>query len=111
MIPVVCEAICQVLGPKYVSFPSKNEWAQISKKFYAKYQFPNTLGAIDGKHFPIDAPPNSGSLFYNYKNFFSLIMLATSDAFYRFTWVMIGNYGKICNKSPLSIIKRKFSKF
>lgn len=60
-----------------------------------KWQFPNCLGAIDGRHMRIQAPPNSGSNFYNYKQFFSMVLLATCDATYKFTWIDIGQYGSI----------------
>lgn len=60
----------------------------------AKWQFPNYLGALDGKHMRIQAPPNSGSTFYNYKQFFSLVLLTTCDANYKFTWIDIDQYGE-----------------
>uniref|UniRef100_A0A914DEB2 DDE Tnp4 domain-containing protein n=1 Tax=Acrobeloides nanus TaxID=290746 RepID=A0A914DEB2_9BILA len=39
-----------------------------------------TIGAIDGKHFEIEKPDNSGSTFFNYKGYHSLVMLAVVDA-------------------------------
>ncbi|XP_032683406.1 uncharacterized protein LOC116849887 [Odontomachus brunneus] len=42
----------------------------------------------------IKAPPMSESEFYNYKEFFSVVLLAV-DAHYKFTWVDIGQYGSI----------------
>ena len=46
-----CEAIPKKLGPSYLKVPSsEQERLQIAKQFEEKWNFPNCLGAIDGKH-------------------------------------------------------------
>jgi len=56
--------------------------------------FPNCILAIDGKHVRIRSPSNSGSLFHNYKDYFSIVLLAMVDANYKFVAVDIGSFGK-----------------
>lgn len=74
--------------------PTREMWIQKAKEFYDNAQFPLCIGAVDGKHIRIINPKNSGSLFFNYKHFFSIVLLAVCDANYLFTSIDVGAYGR-----------------
>ena len=81
---------------EYMSLPdSKEKWLFVAKEFEEKWQFPNCVGAIDGKHVPLINPFNSGSTYFNYKSFFSIVLLALVDAEYKFLYVNVGCQGRI----------------
>lgn len=65
-----------------------------SEEFWTKWNFPNCILAIDGKHVRIRCPSNTGSLYYNYKDYFSIVLLAMVDANNKFVAVDVGSYGK-----------------
>lgn len=94
IIPEVCHAIWLVLQPIVLPILNSEEWKKKSEEFLLKWQFPNCIGALDGRHIEIQAPPCSGSEFYNYKKYFSIVLMALCDANYKFTWVDIGQFGK-----------------
>ena len=60
-----CDILWTVLNKEYIPFPStEDEWKRISHQFWMTWQFPNCLGAVDGKHVRIQAPNNSGSMYF-----------------------------------------------
>lgn len=73
---------------------TEERWNEISKEFLKYTNFPNCIGAVDGKHIRIVQPFGTGSLYHNYKHFFSTILLAVCDANYCFLYVDVGAYGK-----------------
>ena len=82
--------------------PTIEDFEQISRAFEERWNFPNCMGSIDGKHIRIKCPTNSGSVFYNYKSFFSIVLLAVADATYKFIVVDIGAEGSASDSGVFS---------
>ena len=74
--------------------PSEDQLRKISDNFFTKTNYPNCIGAIDGKHIRLKAPRNSGSLYFNYKEYYSMVLLAVVDSHCKFIAVDIGSYGR-----------------
>lgn len=90
----VCEQLWLILQPLYMPILSKNDWIVKASEFLNMWNLPNCLGSIDGKHVRVKCPSNSGSAFYNYKGFFSVVLMAVSDANGNFCAVDVGDYGR-----------------
>lgn len=83
-------------GYFFLQFPeSEEDWKVIAKQFEERWNFPNCLGCVDGKHIEIIPPANSGSYFYNYKGAHSLVLMAVANANYEFVCVDFGANGRL----------------
>lgn len=89
-----CSAIWQVLQPQYMKKPSTTDWLQDAEKFLDLWNLPHCIGAIDGKHIRIKKPTNSGSSYFNYKEYFSINLMACANADGLFTSIDVGDYGR-----------------
>lgn len=103
----VCAAIWE-LRQQYLMIPQNEEdWQRVANGFQLNWNMPNCignfiifnrfqflfLGAIDGKHIRLAKPPHSGTLNYNYKHFFSTVLMGVCDSRYRLVCVDIGSPG------------------
>ena len=90
----VCQAIIDEYMPDVMTCPTTPErWRAISDKFLKRWNFPHTCGALDGKHIACKCPPKSGSQYFNYKGFYSVVLMDLVDADYKFIWADIGGKG------------------
>ena len=94
IIAETTDAIQSTLMEDYMKTPSTtSQWKSIAADFERRWNFPHVLGALDGKHIRIQAPNKCGSLFHNYKGFFSMVLMAICDAKYNFIYTSIGDFG------------------
>lgn len=94
IVKEVCEAIWFCLVESTIPKLCTKKWLEIAAGFEKNAKFPNCIGAIDGKHIRTKQPPNSGSMYYNYKNYFSTVLFGMCDANFCFTYIEVGSYGK-----------------
>ena len=86
-IPVVCSKIYETFKGQFLRLPNTTEeWGIIEHETRRLWQFPNCIGATDGKHVAILHPSNSGSEFCNYKgflfqSFYLLLLIIITSSF------------------------------
>ncbi|XP_064111517.1 uncharacterized protein LOC135219011 [Macrobrachium nipponense] len=58
-----------------------------------RWNFPHVIGAVDEKHIGLRIPPLGGTHYFNYKKFYSMVLLTIADASYKFLYVDMGAIG------------------
>lgn len=94
-----CKVIWNELAQECIPELTEERLKEIAKQYEYKANFPHCIGAMDGKHIRMIKPNNSGSLFFNYKEFFSIVLFAVVDADYKFIYIDVGAYGKECDST------------
>ena len=96
LIPEVLNAIFTVLESEYFNMPSaEDEWLEMARITEEKWNFPNAYAAADGKHIAIKKPDDSGGTYKNYKDFFSIVLLAFVTHDYKIVYADVGAQGRI----------------
>ena len=91
-----CKVIWDCLSEHYLWSPrTSKDWKCIAKDFENIWNLLHCIGAIDGKHVLVKSPLNSRSPYYNYKGFFSMILMAFCNARYIFYLVDVVVLGLI----------------
>ena len=90
----VCQALVEEYKDECSQCPTTEaEWRVISEAFGRRYNVPHACSAFDGKHVACRRHRNSGSLYYNYKSFFSIVLMGLVDSDYKYLWNDVGGYG------------------
>ena len=91
IVPDTCNAIITAMAPEHLQLPTtEDQWIKIAKGFNDKWNLPHCIGAVDGKHIRIQNPHLAGSHFFNYKKFYSMVLMAVVDADYKFIYIDVG---------------------
>ncbi|XP_044764699.1 putative nuclease HARBI1 isoform X1 [Coccinella septempunctata] len=101
IVEEVCDALWNHLRSQVLAEPTTSDWIKIANDFKDNCQFDHCIGAIDGKHVSIKAPPNSGSNFFNYKKTFSIVLLAVVDSNRKFVYIDVGSMGRFSDSGIL----------
>lgn len=95
IVSETCKVLYEVFADEYMPLPTTHdEWREIAEGFSKRWNWHNCVGAIDGKHIAIKKPAHSGTMYYNYKGFFSMVLMAVVDSSYKFIYVHVGDYGR-----------------
>ncbi len=103
----ICQAIIDEYAREVIATPTTEaKWLQIADLFSSWWNVLKCLGVMDGKHIAIKCPKGGGSLYFNYKKFHSIVLMALVDADYKFIWIDEGANGsasdaQIFNSSEL----------
>ena len=62
---------------------------------------PHVIVAINGKYVAMECPKNTGSLYRNYKEFFSQLLLEVCDAKYKYIFISVRQYGSTNDSAVL----------
>ncbi|XP_050519489.1 uncharacterized protein LOC126893393 [Diabrotica virgifera virgifera] len=71
------------------------EWKVVATQFNNLWNFPQCTGVMDGKHIMIQSPEHSGSDYFNYKSFFSIVLFIVANANYEVLYMNVGCQGRI----------------
>ncbi len=90
-----CEAIRIYLRPLVFKKPTLIRMKKIASEFEALHGIPLILGAIDGSHIPIIAPPHDPTSYYCRKGFYSCLLQGVVDSKCKFWDYDFGWSGRI----------------
>ncbi|XP_012161742.1 protein ALP1-like [Ceratitis capitata] len=96
-----CAAVWNALKPNYLNyFPLTETVAQTIVNDFNNMGFPQCIGALDGCHIEVKPKKEDAVDYYNYKGWYSVVLLALVDSRYRFLYINVGSPGR-CNDSGI----------
>lgn len=74
---------------------TQEEWRKVAAEFHRLWNYPNCLGACDGRKILVVKPHNNGSCVFDHKGHTSIILMALVGANHKFLYVDVGTNGKV----------------
>ena len=102
IVDQVRDVLWSKLSSKHLTVPDHDRFLYTAVKLQNRWNFPNVIGCVDGKHICFKCPTKARSLFYNYKQFFSVVLQDAIDSESRFIFIDIGAFGKQRDGSTFS---------
>ena len=100
MSTCLLSAYCTLSVTSYLSYPLDFQRESYSSLAECKGRHTRSvLMSVDGKHVKITPPTGSGSFYWNYKGFNSLVLMSIANANYEFLYCDIGTNGVcVCHR-------------
>ncbi|XP_037817797.1 protein ANTAGONIST OF LIKE HETEROCHROMATIN PROTEIN 1-like [Lucilia sericata] len=92
-----CTVLWNLLSPIYLCEPTTSQYADIADEFKSKWNVPNCVGAIDGKHVS-----HRHRIMNKDKNNIDMLIMGACDAKYKFTAVSVESFN---NQSEEELLK------
>lgn len=90
-----CRVIWARLKDRFMPTPTKDHWKKIASGFSTRWQFPNCLGVVEGKHVAIVRPQQSENKYINYKGTHSIVLMGVVDSSCKYVLVDVGAEGRL----------------
>lgn len=75
IIRETCTVLWDELHPTVLAPPTPKKWLDIARQYYERWNMPNCIGAVDGKHVTIQSPKHSGTEYFSYKKSFRYFLI------------------------------------
>ena len=69
---------------------TEEQWLSFTEKFESRWQYPNAIGAVDGKYVVIHKRIHGGSCYYKYKHTHSPILMTIAGSRYECLYRDVG---------------------
>lgn len=120
-VNIIFHEFCFVIGDsvdsQFLRMPAVDAVEEHIRLFSAVLGFPQGFGALDGCHIKVSPPKEHTQDYYNYKGWYSIILLALVDHNYKFLFTNVGSPGRNhdsrvynCSSLPRVIESDLFSK-